>query len=111
MVCRLSGYEVCRQLRGRSIWTPVLMLTANDREYDEADALDLGADDYLIKPFSFVVLLARLRAVLRRGVRPRPAVLACGDLSLDPAARSVRRGDTEIELTPREFSLLEYLMR
>jgi DNA-binding response OmpR family regulator len=87
------------------------MLSAKDGEYDEADALDLGADDYLIKPFSFVVLLARLRAVLRRGARPRPAVLACGDLMLDPAARSVHRGSAEIELTPREFSLLEYLMR
>jgi len=87
------------------------MLTAKDGEYDEADALDLGADDYVTKPFAFVVLLARLRALLRRGAAPRPAVLAVGDLVLDPAAHTVARGETTIELTPREFALLEYLMR
>jgi two-component system OmpR family response regulator len=111
MLPGLSGYRIIEALRADQNWVPVLVLSAKDGEYDEADALDLGADDYLIKPFSFVVLLARLRAVLRRGVRPRPAILACGDLTLDPAARSVHRGEIEIELTPREFSLLEYLMR
>lgn len=111
MLPGLSGYRLIEALRAEQNWVPVLVLSAKDGEYDEADALDLGADDYLVKPFSFVVLLARLRAVLRRGVRPRPAILSCGDLTLDPAARAVRRGDAEIELTPREFSLLEYLMR
>jgi two-component system OmpR family response regulator len=111
MLPGLSGYRIIEALRGEQNWVPVLVLSAKDGEYDEADALDLGADDYLVKPFSFVVLLARLRAVLRRGARPRPAVLTCGDLKLDPAARTVFRGDAEIELTPREFSLLEFLMR
>jgi two-component system OmpR family response regulator len=111
MLPGLSGYRLIEALRAEHNWVPVLVLSAKDGEYDEADALDLGADDYLVKPFSFVVLLARLRAVLRRGVRPRPVVLSCGDLSLDPAARTVSRAGTEIELTPREFSLLEYLMR
>jgi DNA-binding response OmpR family regulator len=87
------------------------MLTAKDGEYDEADALDLGADDYVTKPFSFVVLLSRLRALMRRGVTPRPAALTVGDLVLDPAAHSVTRAGSPIELTPREFALLEYLMR
>jgi len=107
----LSGYEVCRQLRGRGVWTPILMLTAKDGEYDQADALDLGADDYLIKPFSFVVLIAHLRALIRRGAPERPAVLRAGDLTLDPAERRVLRGDTPIPVTPREFALLEFLMR
>ncbi|MGI8880099.1 MAG: response regulator transcription factor [Jatrophihabitans sp.] len=111
MLPGLSGYRILEALRGEQNWVPILMLTAKDGEYDEADALDLGADDYLTKPFSFVVLLARLRAMLRRGAEPRPAALAAGDLVLDPAARTVHRGDTSIELTPREFSLLEYLMR
>jgi DNA-binding response OmpR family regulator len=111
MLPGLSGYRIVEALRGEQNWTPILMLTAKDGEYDEADALDLGADDYLTKPFSFVVLLARLRAMLRRGAEPRPASLTAGDLVLDPAARTVHRGDTPIELTPREFSLLEYLMR
>src|SRR6266699_3699345 len=84
---------------------------ARDGEYDQADGLDLGADDYMTKPFSYVVLAARLRALLRRGARPRPAVLSAGDLRLDPAARTVRRGEAGIELTAREFALLEYLMR
>ncbi|GLZ75785.1 DNA-binding response regulator [Actinorhabdospora filicis] len=111
MLPGLSGYEVIRRLRAEDNWVPVLMLSAKDGEYDQSDGLDLGADDYLTKPFSYVVLLARLRALLRRGVRARPAVLAVGDLSLDPAAQRVRRGDVEISLSTREFTLLEYLMR
>ncbi|HSK96505.1 MAG TPA: response regulator transcription factor [Euzebyales bacterium] len=108
---RLSGYEVCKRLRAAGVWTPVLMLTAKDGEYDEADALDLGADDYLRKPFSFVVLVARLHALLRRNPRERPAVLQVGRLVLDPGARWVRQRYTDVTLTPREFALLEYLMR
>jgi DNA-binding response OmpR family regulator len=111
MLPRLSGYEVCRQLRGRGIWTPVLMLTAKDGEHEHADALDLGADDYLVKPFSFVVLIAHLRALIRRGAPERPAVLGAGDLTLDPAGRRVARGGTPIPVTPREFALLEFLLR
>ncbi|WP_204058946.1 response regulator transcription factor [Microbispora corallina] len=111
MLPRLSGYNVCKQLRAEENWVPVLMLSAKDGEYDMADGLDLGADDYLTKPFSYVVLVARLRALLRRGGGRRPAVLRAGDLSLDPARRQVTRGDASIELTPREFALLEYLMR
>jgi DNA-binding response OmpR family regulator len=111
MLPRLSGYRVVRQLRAERRWLPVLMLSAKDGEYDQADGLDVGADDYLTKPFSFVVLVARLRALLRRGTPERPAMLSAGDLVLDPAARQVSRGDTRIELTAREFSLLEYLMR
>jgi DNA-binding response OmpR family regulator len=111
MLPGLSGYEVCRQLRARAVWTPILMLTAKDGEYDLADALDLGADDYLTKPFSFVVLLARLRALTRRGVRARPSVLTAGDLAVDPARRRVSRGGQEIVVTSREFALLEFLMR
>ncbi|RJQ85972.1 response regulator transcription factor [Amycolatopsis panacis] len=111
MLPELSGYEVLKRLRAAENWTPVLMLTAKDGEYDEADAFDLGADDYLSKPFSFVVLLARLRALLRRGAPARPAVLTVRDLQLDPAARTVHRGETRIELTAREFGLLEFLLR
>ena len=111
MLPGLSGYRVLERMRAAGNWTPVLMLTAKDGEYDEADALDLGADDYITKPFSFVVLLARIRALLRRGVQPRPASLSVDDLVLDPAAHTVRRGEDSIELTPREFSLLEFLMR
>jgi DNA-binding response OmpR family regulator len=111
MLPGLSGYRIIEALRGEENWVPILMLTAKDGEYDEADALDLGADDYLTKPFSFVVLLARIRALLRRGVQPRPASLAVDDLILNPAAHTVTRGETQIELTPREFSLLEFLMR
>ncbi len=107
----LSGYEVLKRLRRARVWTPVLMLTAKDGEYDEADALDLGADDYLSKPFSYVVLVARLRALLRRGAPARPAVLRAGDLTVDPACRRCRRGGQDIELTTREFALLEYLVR
>ena len=111
MLPRLSGYRVCERLRADGNWVPVLMLSAKDGEYDEADGLDVGADDYLTKPFSYVVLVARLRALLRRGAPPRPAVLTAGDLVLDPARRLVARGATEVELTPREFALLEYLLR
>jgi DNA-binding response OmpR family regulator len=111
MLPRLSGYQVVRTLRTERNWVPVLMLSAKDGEYDQADGLDVGADDYLTKPFSYVVLVARLRALLRRGAPERPAMLSAGDLVLDPAARQVTRGDTRIELTAREFSLLEYLMR
>ena len=111
MLPGLSGYRVCERLRAAGNWVPVLMLSAKDGEYDEADGLDVGADDYLTKPFSYVVLVARLRALLRRGAPPRPAALAAGDLVLDPARHLVTRGETEIELTPREFSVLEYLLR
>jgi two-component system OmpR family response regulator len=106
-----SGYEILRRIRERQIWTPVLMLTAKDGEYDEADAFDLGADDYLVKPFSFVVLVARLRALLRRGAPQRPAVLTVGDLVLDPARHLAARAGVPIDLSRREFGLLEYLMR
>ncbi|PVE06192.1 response regulator transcription factor [Streptomyces scopuliridis] len=106
-----NGYDVCRTLRASDVMTPVLILTAKDGEYDEADALDLGADDYLTKPFSFVVLLARIRALLRRGAPQRPAVLTAGDLWLDPGAHRCGRGESLLELTPREFALLEYLLR
>ena len=91
MLPGLSGYRVCQTLRAAGNWVPVLMLSAKDGEYDQADGLDLGADDYLTKPFSFVVLVARLRALLRRGAPERPAVLAAGDLTLDPATRAVHR--------------------
>jgi two-component system OmpR family response regulator len=107
----LSGYRVVESLRADGNWVPVLMLSAKDGEYDQADGLDLGADDYLTKPFSYVVLLARLRALLRRGVRERPVVLAAGDLRLDPASRRVTRATVEVVLTAREFALLEYLLR
>src|ERR1700761_2484163 len=106
-----SGYEVLRQMRAQDVWTPVLMLTAKDGEYDETDAFDLGADDYLTKPFSFRVLVARLRALVRRGAPERPVVLTAGSLSLDPARHKVQRDSTPITLTPREFGLLEFLMR
>jgi DNA-binding response OmpR family regulator len=106
-----SGYDVVRLLREREVWVPVLMLSAKDGEYDQADGLDYGADDYLTKPFSFVVLLARLRALLRRGTPARPAVLTAGDVRLDPALREVRVNDEPVALTPREYSLLEYLLR
>ena len=111
MMPRRSGYEVVREMRRRGMWTPVLMLTAKDGEYDEADAFDLGADDYLVKPFSFVVLEARLRALVRRGAPERPASFEAGDLVVDPAAREVRRGQTRIPVTAREYAVLEYLIR
>jgi DNA-binding response OmpR family regulator len=107
----MNGYKVCQTLRDEANWTPILMLTAKDGEYDEAEALDTGADDFLSKPFSFVVLVARLRALIRRGSAPRPAVLEAGSLVLDPATRTCGRGDIAIRLTAREFSLLEDLLR
>jgi two-component system OmpR family response regulator len=106
-----SGYEVLRRMRAKGIWTPVLMLTAKGGEYDETDAFDLGADDYLTKPFSFRVLVARLHALVRRGAPERPVVLTAGSLSLNPTSRAVHRGETPISLTPREFGLLAFLIR
>jgi DNA-binding response OmpR family regulator len=106
-----NGYDVLKELRQRKIWTPVLMLTAKDGEYDQTDAFDLGADDYLTKPFSFRVLVARIRALIRRGAPERPVVLTLGTLTMDPVNRRVRRGDSVISLTAREYGLLEYLMR
>ncbi len=111
MLPGLNGYRVCATLRQEGIWTPILMLTAKDGELDEAEALDTGADDYLTKPFSFVVLLARLRALMRRGMPERPSVLEAGDLRLDPATRTVQRGDVAVEMTSRETALLEFLLR
>jgi two-component system OmpR family response regulator len=111
MLPKLNGYKVAQRLRHEQIWTPILMLTAKEGEYDEAEALDLGADDYLRKPFSWVVLVARLNALLRRQPTARPTELRAGDLRLDPGKRTAHRGDAELELTPREFSLLEYLLR
>lgn len=111
MLPKRNGYDICRDLRADEIWTPILMLTAKDGEYDEADAFDLGADDYLTKPFSFVVLVARLRSLLRRGAPERPTLLRAGDLTLDPASREVHRGEVCVALTPREFGLLQFLLR
>jgi DNA-binding response OmpR family regulator len=110
MLPGLDGYQLCARLREAGNWAPILMLTAKDGELDEAEALDTGADDFLSKPFSYVVLLAHLRALIRRGRRERPAVLRAGDLRLDPAAHRAWRGDTPIRLTPRQFSLLEFLL-
>lgn len=111
MMPGLSGWAVCAQLRADGDWTPVLMLTAKDGEWDQVEALDAGADDYVTKPFSHPVLVARLRALVRRGARERPTVLTLGDLVVDPAARTVARGETTVELTSREFAVLEYLAR
>ena len=111
MLPGMSGFSVCRQLRENRNWTPILVLTAKTGEFDEIESLDVGADDFLTKPFSYPVLLARIRSLLRRGVRERPTVLEVNGLRLDPASRSCWRGSTPIELTPREFDLLEYLMR
>ena len=107
----MEGFEVCRRLRRSRVWTPVLMLTARNAVADRITGLDSGADDYLGKPFAFDELLARMRALARRGPVPRPTVLEVGDLRLDPASRRVTRGDVEIELSAREFALLEALMR
>jgi two-component system OmpR family response regulator len=107
----LNGFKVCEALREAGDWTPILMLTAKDGEHDEAEALDTGADDYLTKPFSYIVLLAHVRALIRRGKAERPAMLELDDLRLDPATRMAWRGDQAVDLTPREMSLLEYLMR
>jgi DNA-binding response OmpR family regulator len=105
-----SGHELCRELRAAGNWSPILMLTARSGAGEEVHALDTGADDFLAKPFSFAVLSARLRALVRRGRPERPSVLRVDDLALDPALHTVHRGDTPIELTPRQFSLLEFLM-
>ena len=109
MLPKMNGYEVCRQMRAANVYTPVLMLTAKDGEYDEADALDIGADDFLRKPFSVVVLVARLKALLRRG-QARTADLSFSDLSLSPTSKSAVRAGQTLSLTPREFALLEYLL-
>lgn len=106
-----NGYQICADLREAGDWTPILMLTAKDGELDEAEALDTGADDYLTKPFSFVVLVARIRALLRRSSGKDPVPVEAGDIRLDPAQRRVWRGDAEIELTARQFDVLEFLMR
>jgi two-component system OmpR family response regulator len=111
MLPGLNGSKVCETLRAEKDWTPILMLTAKDGEWDQVEGLDTGADDYLTKPFSFPVLVARLRAVARRGARERPTQLEIGDLRLDPAARRVWRGQVEVELTAREFSVLAFLAR
>jgi two-component system OmpR family response regulator len=107
----LDGFEVCRRLRAAGQWAPVLMLTARDAVEDRVRGLDAGADDYLTKPFALPELLARLRALVRRGPHERPPVLVVDDLTLDPASRLVRRGDQTVSLTPKEFALLEYFMR
>ncbi|MFN2557290.1 MAG: response regulator transcription factor [Nitriliruptorales bacterium] len=107
----LNGYKVARQLRDAEVWTPILMLTAKDGEYDEVDALEYGADDFLRKPFSFLVLVARLRALIRRGSVPRPDVLTCGALRYDPATRRCYVDESEKRLTAREADLLDALMR
>jgi two-component system OmpR family response regulator len=111
MLPDLDGFEVSRKLREAGRWSPVLMLTARDAVADRVAGLDAGADDYLTKPFSIAELLARVRALIRRGAVERPAVLHSGDLTLDPTTRSVRRGGKEIDLTSKEFALLEYMMR
>jgi two-component system OmpR family response regulator len=111
MLPGMNGYKVCRNLRAEGVATPILMLTAKSGEYDEAEALDTGADDFLSKPFSFVVLVARLNALLRRSADGKAQPMVVGDLTLDPLPRTCRRGDTEIQLTTREYELLEALMR
>jgi two-component system OmpR family response regulator len=111
MLPDVDGFEVCRRLRAAGVWAPVLMLTARDSVEDRVAGLDSGADDYLVKPFSFAELLARLRALARRGDGERPAVLVVDDLRLDPATRDVVRGSTPIQLTAKEFALLETFMR
>ena len=111
MLPGLDGFETCRRLRRDGVWAPVLMLTARDSVEDRVAGLDGGADDYLVKPFSFAELLARLRALVRRGPGERPALLEVGDLRLDPASRQVRRGEDEISLSAKEFALLETFMR
>jgi two-component system OmpR family response regulator len=111
MLPGLSGFEICRRLRGAGVWTPVLMLTARDSVDDRVAGLDAGADDYLTKPFSLAELFARLRALVRRGDVERPAELVVGELRLDPASRRVWRGGREVQLSPKEFALLETFMR
>jgi two-component system, OmpR family, response regulator len=111
MLPDVDGFEVCRRLRAAGVWSPVLMLTARDSVEDRVEGLDSGADDYLVKPFAFAELLARLRALTRRGDAERPATLEVGDLRLDPATREVRRGATPVSLSAKEFALLETFMR
>jgi len=111
MLPRLSGFELVRTLRSEENWVPVLMLSARAGEHDQANGLDYGADDYLTKPFSYVVLLARLRALMRRTPQARPPVLAAGDIRLDPSTRRVTVDGVAVALTPRELGLLEYLLR
>jgi two-component system OmpR family response regulator len=111
MLPRFSGYQIVQALRAERNWVPILMLSAKDGEYDQADGLDVGADDYLTKPFSYVVLLARLRALVRRGGIERPAILTVGDLTFDPATRALTLAGEPVTMTHRELSLLEYLIR
>jgi two-component system OmpR family response regulator len=111
MLPGIDGFETCRRLRETGVWSPVLMLTARDSVDDRVAGLDTGADDYLVKPFAFAELLARIRALVRRGELERPSVLEVGELQLDPATREVRRGDHEIRLSAKEFALLEAFMR
>ncbi|MGH8946653.1 MAG: response regulator transcription factor [Acidimicrobiia bacterium] len=106
-----NGYQICADLRDAGDWTPILMLTAKDGDLDEAEALDTGADDYLTKPFSFAVLVARIRALLRRASGRDPAPVEAGDLRIEPAQRRVWRGEVEIQLTSRQFDVLEFLVR
>ena len=111
MLPGMNGYKVCARLRRDGIWTPIIMLTAKDSDTDVVGGLDTGADDYLTKPFSYQVLMARLRALIRRGATERPAVLEAGDLRFDPSARRAFRGSVEVELTSREMALFDYLLR
>jgi DNA-binding response OmpR family regulator len=111
MLPGMNGYQVCAALREEEIWTPIMMLTAKDGEFDEAEALDTGADDYVTKPFSYVVLVARLRALIRRGAGERPAVLEAGDLGFDPGSKRAWRSGADVDLTAREMALLEFLLR
>lgn len=111
MLPRLDGYQVCRRLRAGQVWTPVLMLTAMDEDLDHAEGLDSGADDYLAKPFSYAVLLAHLRALTRRDLGLRPVLLTAGELTVDPASRTVTRNGAPLDLTSREVAVLEHLMR
>jgi two-component system OmpR family response regulator len=106
-----DGFAVCRRLREAGVWSPVLMLTARGAVHDRVEGLDAGADDYLTKPFAFTELTARIRALMRRGPAERPSVLEVGDLTLDPATRVVQRGEARIDLTAKEFALLEFFMR
>ncbi len=111
MLPEIDGFEICATLRAERVWTPILMLTARDADTDQVRALDTGADDYLTKPFSYAVLIARLRALVRRGGVERPTVLEAGELRMDPAARRAWRGEAELVLTARELSLLEFFIR
>jgi len=111
MLPGLNGYRVCSDLRAAGIWTPILMLTAMDGELDEAEGLDIGADDYVVKPFSFPVLVSRLHALIRRGSTSAPVPVAAGDLEVDPLGHRVRVGDSELSVTSREFDVLFHLVR